>query len=675
MINLIRSNFVKFLKCFFFIVVLYIYLLGSVWAQTQSDVTDYFLVEEDQALRIEDVQALTFQAHINKIDAGLGNQTVWLRMYLPPIYTSNTNQESNDNYTLRSGTHIATRADRKSRLVAENTVEAWHNKQRFLRVGPHTIDNISLYQQVNGQWQESVAGDQQDSNANHCPDDLYCFELTDGQSSNPYLYLRISNNGSLRINTEIVNTAELIQSTSVRIRKITRSLTLAVSLWLASLLILFIQRKKLSVMYVFFQTTVVLYLLTVTGELERIFPAGFLMWRSDFSDILIIVRIFIMVIIFRMIGFPFHAPEYYLKIFKILLALCLVSAIFIIFGNNQLGIRIILIVFWIAVAVNLYALQSSTHITGTYKVFLTASLIFTLVFLTFGAIIASGFLQQIDFISEGFISQFSDLRMNGTALGIGFIACLLFDYRNKMLDEENKRLYMHTLSQTAQFDKDKLEERSTLIDMLAHELKNPLATIKLASSSLLQVLNMNDVAMRRIKSISASADRMNNLIDHVGDVNKLETSTYIAQSTSIDFVEFIGDITSGRSAAHTINVKAALKSVLYTDRALLTLIADNLVHNAINYSPPDSPITICLESKSNGVTELVVINTVIAGNEPDETRLFKRYYRHATSLHKPGMGLGLSLVQSAAKKINAQIFFTMEADKVLFTLRLQDEPH
>ncbi len=65
-----------------------------------------------------------------------------------------------------------------------------------------------------------------------------------------------------------------------------------------------------------------------------------------------------------------------------------------------------------------------------------------------------------------------------------------------------------------------------------------------------------------------------------------------------------------------------------------------------------------------------ISNAVADNQEPDESRLFERYYRHPSVQNQPGMGIGLSLVLSASQKIGAHVLYRKENQRVIFTVRI-----
>ena len=76
------------------------------------------------------------------------------------------------------------------------------------------------------------------------------------------------------------------------------------------------------------------------------------------------------------------------------------------------------------------------------------------------------------------------------------------------------------------------------------------------------------------------------------------------------------------------------------------------------------------QGQSASVTCFEISNPVATGSEPDESRLFERYYRHPSVQNHAGMGIGLSIVESAAKKIGAAVSYRMEASLAIFEVRI-----
>jgi signal transduction histidine kinase len=97
-------------------------------------------------------------------------------------------------------------------------------------------------------------------------------------------------------------------------------------------------------------------------------------------------------------------------------------------------------------------------------------------------------------------------------------------------------------------------------------------------------------------------------------------------------------------------------------------IIENLVSNAVKYAA-DGKIRIRIRDEADNVTSFQITNRVADDNHPDEKRLFERYYRHPSFQNSPGMGIGLSLVNSAAQKMGAQVLYQKIDQDVVFEVR------
>jgi signal transduction histidine kinase len=101
----------------------------------------------------------------------------------------------------------------------------------------------------------------------------------------------------------------------------------------------------------------------------------------------------------------------------------------------------------------------------------------------------------------------------------------------------------------------------------------------------------------------------------------------------------------------------------------LALIVENLVSNAVKYAA-DGKIRIVITHETHSETCFRISNRVADGSLPDETRLFERYYRHPNFQNHPGMGIGLSLVHSAAEKMGATVRYQIADREVMFEVRM-----
>jgi signal transduction histidine kinase len=236
-------------------------------------------------------------------------------------------------------------------------------------------------------------------------------------------------------------------------------------------------------------------------------------------------------------------------------------------------------------------------------------------------------------------------------------------------------------AEQARANEEKLNERSALIDMLTHELKNPLGTIQFSLATLKRALTGDADSLQRVQRIDVSVKRMDDLIEHVADSNKIDRTGFIAQRERMPARELVQELLDEYPTLSRFDVDIQEGATFLADRKMLTLILENLLSNACKYSVPEASITVAVTllpgagtaggaAADIGLTCFEVSNEVARGQEPDESRLFERYYRHPGVQDQPGMGIGLSLVQSAAEKIGATVGYRKQGPRVFFNVRI-----
>ena len=107
---------------------------------------------------------------------------------------------------------------------------------------------------------------------------------------------------------------------------------------------------------------------------------------------------------------------------------------------------------------------------------------------------------------------------------------------------------------------------------------------------------------------------------------------------------------------------------LYSDKAMVERILQNLLTNAIRYSA--GIIAVMLEQKENKKILFRIENTVQEGIDIDTERLFERFYTGDKSRHDGSTGLGLAVVQSLVSALNGTITAGIHENLLDFTLEL-----
>ena len=213
------------------------------------------------------------------------------------------------------------------------------------------------------------------------------------------------------------------------------------------------------------------------------------------------------------------------------------------------------------------------------------------------------------------------------------------------------------------------------VQALTHQLKGPLSAIRGAA----ELLNEDmDVEARRqfLNNISREGDRIREIVDRMLNLAMVEKRKTLDNVVSVNLFDLAKETTDTLAVLHagrSICCRVEGDSVLAVpgDRFLLQQALENLIQNAIAFSPDDSTITVKLvREKSRGVVHVLDKGAGIPDYAMD--RIFNRFY----SLPRPdtgqkSSGLGLALVREVALLHKGSIALENRPDGgVIATLRL-----
>lgn len=219
------------------------------------------------------------------------------------------------------------------------------------------------------------------------------------------------------------------------------------------------------------------------------------------------------------------------------------------------------------------------------------------------------------------------------------------------------------------FERRLLAERQVLIDMLVHELKNPLASIRLALGSLFPAAQAQEQASaRRLHNIQRSIQDMTSVLDRCELMNALEQDQAGTQVSRLEPSALLQDLVHACAEPQRFRLKL-MPATVESQPDLLRLVLSNLLDNALKYSPAGSIIDVELRTGSS--VDIILQNTVDPEMQPDPDQIFKRYYRHPLAQRVRGTGLGLFLVREICQKMGGRIHFRAAPGQVQFTLELK----
>ena len=205
------------------------------------------------------------------------------------------------------------------------------------------------------------------------------------------------------------------------------------------------------------------------------------------------------------------------------------------------------------------------------------------------------------------------------------------------------------------------EVRRRFVSDASHELKTPLASIRLLSDSILQNQNMDAETVREfVTDIGEEAERLTRITEHLLALSRLD-SLPMGETEPVELpsvVDRVLTMLTPLANAQRISIETNLKSgcVVPATRDELHQICFNLVENAIKYNVPDGHITIRTYPDHDQAI-LEVADTGLGIPEADMPKVFNRFYRvdKARSRAAGGTGLGLSIVRDSVRRHNGWV--------------------
>lgn len=199
------------------------------------------------------------------------------------------------------------------------------------------------------------------------------------------------------------------------------------------------------------------------------------------------------------------------------------------------------------------------------------------------------------------------------------------------------------------------QERRDFVSNVSHELRTPLTSIKSYTEALSEgAWQDKQIAPEFINVIQSETDRMMRMIGNLLDLSKIDGGQYKLDSEYIDFKRLVNHILNrfefmlenGESEKKYRILRDITSREVYVevDQDRMTQVIDNIMNNAIKYSPDGGAITVKLEDLHSCIV-LSISDEGLGVPQKDLPHLFDRFYRvdKARSREQGGTGLGLAI--------------------------------
>jgi two-component system phosphate regulon sensor histidine kinase PhoR len=200
--------------------------------------------------------------------------------------------------------------------------------------------------------------------------------------------------------------------------------------------------------------------------------------------------------------------------------------------------------------------------------------------------------------------------------------------------------------------------RTDFVANASHELKTPITAIRGLSETVVGDPDVDRATlMQFMERIHSQSIRLSQLVSDLMTISRLESDQSTAEFTLINFSELVNRALAAVQAAldqkqHKLVTRLPDKKVeVFGDRQHLSQLVDNLIDNAIKYTPEKGEIRVRL--KTDAVDMILEVEDSGIGISPQyQQRVFERFYRvdKARSQSLGGTGLGLSIVKNIAER-------------------------
>jgi len=210
------------------------------------------------------------------------------------------------------------------------------------------------------------------------------------------------------------------------------------------------------------------------------------------------------------------------------------------------------------------------------------------------------------------------------------------------------------------------EMQTDFVAHVSHQLKTPLSLLSAATETLqMDRIRSPEKLGEYLDTIRAEAARLSTLVQRVLEFSRVQQD----RSYELEYVDF-GALTretvdafahglAGHHFAFHVDIEEPGPCV-HVDPAALEQVLANLLDNAVKYSDKIKEITVRVRSERHlAVVEIADRGVGVA--LADQGRIFERFYRAPSALHRPGFGLGLPIVRDLLRAHGGRVDLTSVA--------------
>jgi signal transduction histidine kinase len=261
--------------------------------------------------------------------------------------------------------------------------------------------------------------------------------------------------------------------------------------------------------------------------------------------------------------------------------------------------------------------------------------------------------------------------------------------RITLFDATDRRRYERELLLARRKAEQVAKDKSDLLAMLSHDIRNPLNAL-MGVVQLLDRGDLSDSQRRFVRLLKSSSENMLNLLNHVLELSKAESSTFALAETPFRLHTVVDDVVSTFDAAARekglqlrSSITDTVPSVVIGDPMTMRQILSNLIGNAVKFTSAGS-VTLTVETtqiSTDAVTLAFAVSDTGIGIAAEEIdRIFNEFTQasYETAVRFGGTGLGLTITRRLLELYGSsvQVHSTPgEGSTFSFNLRLPVPPN
>jgi signal transduction histidine kinase len=592
-------------------------------------VARHWVEDPSGQLGLDEVSKLALRPFSGTLSAGFGHSVIWLRLRIDPSVRPT------------------------GPLDAERLV---------LRIRPVYLDEIGVFDPAASQSRLAVTGDRHHPRDQELQTLDFTVPIDRGQAPRD-VWLRLKSTSTRQISVQVLKLTDLERTQRVQ--------ELAFSVYIGMIFLLVIwgllswgfSRERLIGAFAVKQLAAWAFALTSLGYLRVFWPAAWpAAWLDGLGSVFSILAVSTAVLFHVLFVGEFDPPRPLVWLHRFALALLPIKLGLLLADQPVLALQINMTEILLMPPVLLVSalLARGWQRPADQRPVLAKSVVVGFYVLLLGVMLLAA-LPGLALMAGGEVALYI-VQVHG--LLTAFLILLMLQYRKHVLSRQQQEtvLALERSRLQAQQEREVSREQAKLLEMLAHELKTPLATM----------LMRLDAQASGGPEIARAIREMTGVIDRCIQANQLSDKRFVPEWVACDAAQVVRDAVASCSQPARVHLDLAPGPMVRTDSQLLFIVISNLLENACKYAREGTPIEVALKAQAGDPTRWLVRVSNEPGRAglPDPKQVFQKYYRSPQARRSSGTGLGLYLVWHLVKLLGGRVSYEPDGGRVHFVVCL-----